>query len=201
MGLSRESSPFKVRDLVTVEIQLQEESYPELYFTSICVFGDYILTAAHDESTNTVVFHLVNESLYEQVSSAWILAEPSDEDEDEDAGETDQSMSSRHIHTMKSLSMQYTNYVLAGSAVGGLHLLCVLNDRLLVLLQNFNPLTVSGLFCVRGIQPLVPEGTSTNQWRRQLSLEDRRRRFAVFGDVLSELGETTGVLSVVYIRD
>lgn len=185
--------------MMIVEIQLEEESYPELYFTSICLFGDYILAAAHDETTNTVVFHLVNESLYEQVSSAWILAEISDEDQE--AGETDVSMSSRHIHTMKPLSVQYTHYILAGSAVGGLHLLCVLNDRLQILVQNFNPLTVSGLFCIRGIQPLVSQGTSATQWRRQLTLEDRRRRFAVFGDLLSELGETTGVMSVVSIRD
>ena len=116
------------------EYTVKEEEYPDLHFTCLSGGSHWLITAAHDEKSDMLVFHLFNKAL-DFKNHIWVI--PSKAAISSSPQQHPQTSSS-HVHSMQQVTYSSVTYIVAGSYQGSLHLLAVINKRLHKLEVNWS---------------------------------------------------------------
>lgn len=170
--------------LKSLEYTVKEEEYPDLYFTCLSGGSHWLVTAAHDEASDMLVFHLFNKEL-DFKNHIWVIPAKGAIGNSHQPTQT----SSSHVHSMVQVTHSSVTYIVAGSYQGSLHLLAVINKRLHKLEVNWSNFAeescskLSSTAILHGIT-LLPR-TSIRPSSRNLAL-DERPSVIFFGETVKD---------------
>lgn len=97
---------------------------------------NWILASSHDMKSNYSVFHLFDTKAMDYKGNLWIITNTPAPTA---SPQVNSGTASFHIHNLKAISYERVDYFVASSYQSAVHLLAVLNGKLMKLEANWEP--------------------------------------------------------------